>query len=264
LIGLRPANAYGFDRWVCDSPYTPSSTGQALRFTSSATAQWSVVQRIEDPARLSGKTLTLSARFRSQNAGDLLVLRGGQPVLTESFPSSPTGWVERQVAFAIPSGSTTLQVGFRLQGSGWVEFEWIKLEEGSVATPWILPDRATEALRCHRFYQRYAWTSSGGMIRLTYTSSTEAYALFYFTAPMRGTAAFSSTGSFQVRRGANTVSAPGLQIRTESFTVMVGAATVGGRQLMFAGMPSGAAGETAILWTANPIGSPAIAFDSEI
>lgn len=37
---------------------------------------------------------------------------------------------------------------------GVITVKYIKLEKGTVATPFIEPDRATETLKCQRFFQR--------------------------------------------------------------------------------------------------------------
>lgn len=38
--------------------------------------------------------------------------------------------------------------------SGWIKIKWMKLEYGTVATPFVPPDPAIELLKCQRYYQR--------------------------------------------------------------------------------------------------------------
>lgn len=64
-----------------------------------------------------------------------------------------------------------------------VSIEWVKLELGSVATPFVPPDPATELLKCQRYFQKY----SNGTIGTGYAiSGTQAIVFLPLKTNLRG------------------------------------------------------------------------------
>lgn len=145
-------NIYGPDRWrtVSGSASVSAAENGATRFTSVSGSGY-VAQYLENPNRFIGKTITISCKSRVSTAAQvpslILYLAGvGQVALTRS-----ADWNVSSGSITVPSSVsniTTAQVYWQYNGVGsWIELEWIKLEEGSVATPWQVPDPAGRSPR---------------------------------------------------------------------------------------------------------------------
>ncbi len=75
---------------------------------------------------------------------------------TESDIRTPLVVGVNTITDNIPFSGANGKVGLALNGGNagdYVELEWIKLELGTVATPYVDPDEALELVRCQRYYK---------------------------------------------------------------------------------------------------------------
>lgn len=189
---LSQAPAVGVDRWLAQAAGTV--TGQVTRTafapgqtdvpggrfyltlgvaTLAASAAPEIQTRLEDVARLAGRTVTLSFSYRTTStafACDLAQVfgAGGSATLAglsaTALPASP-GWTRRSVTLQLPgvagksvgAGSYTA-LRFVLTGSapGSLDLADVQLEEGGVATPFARRMPAVELLLARRLFRRYA------------------------------------------------------------------------------------------------------------
>lgn len=112
-------------------------------------------QYIEEPARFAGKVMTLSASMSELNKPALIqVWRTEGRTLTGVAATSYNLEPDKVLTFTMPSDLTeTSKICAVLQTRGSVKLNWAKLELGSIATPFIPPDPATELAKCQRYYQ---------------------------------------------------------------------------------------------------------------
>ena len=94
------------------------------------------------------------------------------------------------ITFTIPdlSNSTAAAIRFYedyFSSNGAYAIYWVKLEEGSVATPFISPDQGIELLKCQRFYVNFNDTNISYPGYLL--NSTTARAIITLPAAMRDT-----------------------------------------------------------------------------
>lgn len=140
------------DRWfITGSEANPST----LTFNEqSVTASWNgksqgLIQFVEFPEKYRGKTLTFTAKVKSLS-GALKFL-----ILGDTSHSVSVGINE--ITFTVPDNCSQIQVGFFKTSdngtSAVVEIEWMKLEIGEVATPYVPRLYAEELALCQRYFR---------------------------------------------------------------------------------------------------------------
>lgn len=153
------AAKYGVDRWKCCGKSICSPVSSGLKIScgeDSATAHSFIIQVIEGGGRFAGKTVTFSVDVSEMTAtaGMISIWANDTHVAYSAFSS--IGVVV--VSAMIPTDTTLLHVridGART-GATLGQYSIIrntKLELGSVATPFTLPDPATELVKCQRYYE---------------------------------------------------------------------------------------------------------------
>ena len=147
---------YTVDRWMI----SPGSKFDVVNSVFSwgedyDTGDGYIQQNIENPTDLQGKVVTLSAEFET-NTDDVTVAiysHDGSDYTVVKGLSSRNGVIS--VTTTIPKNSQIIFV--RIIGdisTGTFVPKWAKLELGSVATPFIPPDPATELVKCQRYFER--------------------------------------------------------------------------------------------------------------
>lgn len=110
----------------------------------------------------SGKQLTLSLKATDTTGPWAICIRFGK-----SFPSGDyvTAIYQRMFSgvnrwtFTVPDQAISMRIGIIQHGpygstvGDTITVEWIKLELGSVATPFVPPNPATELVKCQRYFQ---------------------------------------------------------------------------------------------------------------
>lgn len=153
------------DRWICRRDYndtglkyTIQEDGLHAKFMTTAESWGSILYKmdLETAKFLSGKTITISGKIRTSNSnikgmnlyqGSTYIVNGAPKKIGEDFYT---------VTAKMPEITDNLVLEIRFDGvqNGETIFEYLKLELGSVATPFVSPDRATELLKCMRYYQK--------------------------------------------------------------------------------------------------------------
>jgi len=154
---------YTADRWCGAVGVGVTVTKYNGRLRIQTSSNWGLVgQYIENPQRLSGLTVTLSAKVYSSNnqmrLGIDYTRSGVRTIMREAtFVAGTTGIIKTTVTLADGLLDTDL-LRFYV-GSGSIEvstadivLEWCKLEVGSIATPFQTKTYAEELAMCQRYY----------------------------------------------------------------------------------------------------------------
>ncbi len=153
------AVGYTADRWDCKTASTTISKSSrygrpALRITPSTTWRC-IAQYIENPNKLSGKTVTFSVKYNSSMPCNIQIVHNGVVLLTIS--NMGTGYnytLTGTVTLPTIAASDILYVRFgnRDTYDSTIDVEYIKLEEGTIATPFVSRPFAEELAMCQRYY----------------------------------------------------------------------------------------------------------------
>lgn len=180
-------NTYGFDHWKSWAGGSTSGTFTAAPGGQTVTVTGYWIQMVERQNVRPG-TYTLSwggtATADVVNSGDPISLTAG-------------GSVTRTLTAAADL--------LLIIGGGTIE--WVKLEAGSIATPFVLPGYAEDLAACQRYHYRLeCGATSSPVASLAVLGSTVAIAVVHFPTSMRATPTFtSSTASgFAARSGGAT------------------------------------------------------------
>ena len=132
------------------------------------------VQSIENMSEIAGKTVTFSMRYRSN-----VQLRITGLGKNYYIPSTDGEWGNYTLTFTAPAGVNYLfAIQFTTaitQADNYIDIMWTKAELGSIATPFIPPDPATELAKCQRYFVRlknnhasaYAYNGTGYIMNET-------------------------------------------------------------------------------------------------
>lgn len=158
-------SGYAIDCWKlarADNRMTVIDGGIELGFVagSNPTGTAHLFQRIENYADFSGKTVTASAFVMDTTSAkpQMLVVHTLDGTRNHSIVDLSVG--NNSVTAAIPDGITDLQIwlygAYPAAGDSadaYTKIAHVKLELGSIATPYTPPDPATELAKCQRYYQ---------------------------------------------------------------------------------------------------------------
>lgn len=155
------STGYTVDRWYISTDKckaAPESDGIRLTATATLTSNTHAFwQNIEFPLAPGKYTLSLnvsevsgvwSARIRTVNAsGDYV----------DSYYTSVLREGVNKVSVDLPEGEyiSAVSIGFSkgTEAGNSLKLAWAKLENGSLATPFVPPDYAAELAKCQRYYQ---------------------------------------------------------------------------------------------------------------
>lgn len=155
------STGYTVDRWYISTDKckaAPESDGIRLTATAALTSNTHAFwQNIEFPLAPGKYTLSLnvlevsgvwSARIRTVNAsGDYV----------DSYYTSALHEGVNKVSVDLPEGEyiSAVSIGFNkgIEAGNSLKLAWVKLEGGSLATPFVPPDYAAELAKCQRYYQ---------------------------------------------------------------------------------------------------------------
>ena len=182
------STGYTVDRWYISTDKckaAPESDGIRLTATAALTSNTHAFwQNIEFPLAPGKYTLSLnvsevsgvwSARIRTVNAsGDYV----------DSYYTSVLREGVNKVSVDLPEGEyiSAVSIGFNkgTEAGNSLKLAWVKLEGGSLATPFVPPDYAAELAKC----QRYLYVLRGSLLRAGLSEAySTSYALFYLYAP---------------------------------------------------------------------------------
>nr|DAN97693.1 MAG TPA: tail fiber protein [Caudoviricetes sp.] len=140
-------NGYTVDRWVSYNTLNVLSNGiKILNSKNEAALIW-IKQNFE--TMLNG-IYTASIKLRKNRANMPLVLQCGNFV-KDTIPN--TEW--QIISLTMNGAFDYIQlITADSIDTDYIEIEWVKLEVGSLATPFVPPDPATELLKCQRYYEK--------------------------------------------------------------------------------------------------------------
>ena len=174
---------------------TIQDTGFAVKLvaTSSATGSLRITQPLEDMARLSGKTVTLSCQMKSNASTNsrIGIFADGWQSATAAHTGGGA-WETLSITLTLPAGITTelsvhagfdgvLSANIPISSGDYCEVKDFQLELGSVATDFEHPRSYGEQLAlCQRYFQRI----SGGGDAFTFTSKGQGGTVIDGTIPL--------------------------------------------------------------------------------
>jgi hypothetical protein len=218
-------DGYYLDRWRVDvnavtaniQQLTTTVDGGTVKTmkiiaTSSATGALQAYQLVEDFAALAGRTLTFSARVKSNHSSTRLQIYDGVSFI-DNAGSRHTGggdWENLSLTFTPSNSATTL--GARITGydglislatGDYIEFTNVQLELGSVATDFEHRSYGEILADCQRYFERINTEDSYGFFAsgTAYDSNTGTVGLVYTTKRAKPTLTFSSVSHFKIQHG---------------------------------------------------------------
>lgn len=182
------STGYTVDRWYISTDKckaAPESDGirltASVALASNTHAFW---QNLEFPPAGGEYTLSLnvpevsgvwSARIRTVNASGDYVDSYYTSLLHKGVNKVSVDLSESEYISAVSVG-----INKGTEAGNSLKLAWVKLESGSLATPFVPPDPATELAKC----QRYLYVLRGSLLRAGLAEAySTSYALFYLYAP---------------------------------------------------------------------------------
>jgi hypothetical protein len=148
---------YTVDGWFNQAFYVDTTVldkGVRITYYNAETAINWIYHTVES---LKAGTYTLSVKIRKSRP-DLSVR------CYEGYTTASTDWQTIQTPINMSSdGSLTFTLATTdsgLASGDWIEIEWAKLEPGTVATPFVPPNPATEQAKCQRYLLALAQSSA--------------------------------------------------------------------------------------------------------
>ena len=216
--GLTKYNGavYTVDRWTLGKDTTLLNVidnGIKLGYVadSSPTDPAICIQRIENPTRFAGKTVTATVCVEETTSVQAQMLvrctteDGTTTYINKTFSTIGT----HSVTGVIPDAKITklelwlYGADIRVDGDtvdSYTIFNWVKLEVGSVATPFVSPHPATEWSKCQRYYQDLGGCPIFGIAISTDTlrMSIPANGKLYPKTPTLTVDGYHNTGEFSI------------------------------------------------------------------
>ena len=177
---------------VSDSP--ESQYAQKCVAGSTATSYLGIRQKVENPARYAGKTVTYSGWVRSNHTGARLTMYVTSPatIVTSNTHSGNGSWEKLSVTVKLPdamSGTWYVDVHISsasvgntsITASDYFEAADLQLELGSVATPFEHRSYGEELALCQRYFCKsysddtYPPTNTANGCEVLYSDGTTSY-----------------------------------------------------------------------------------------
>lgn len=167
---------YTVDRWVqFGSVVSPNSSGSISISKRDEAGYFGFIQRTEIlQSDCIDKSMTLSAKIDGEVLSGTIIRNNAEQEFFNAGNSS-----DRFVISSYTNnGNEYILIQF--YGSKTYNIEWVKMEYGSIATPFIPPDPATELMKCRRYYR----TMCRGTLAVAVDATSVAF-VDSFDVPMR-------------------------------------------------------------------------------
>lgn len=162
---------YSIDRWKYFNQMTVQVLTGAVKFASHGSGQSWFMQEFEK--ELPSDTYTLSVKVSSVSGTCDMKFENSSGVVSEKV-------IDKTGVTSLTYTGSVNAVTFELDGNGsQLTIEWVKLEQGAIATPFVSRLFEEELLMCRRYYRKY-WTA---MLFPQFYSNQ--YCGFLFDTPMR-------------------------------------------------------------------------------
>lgn len=155
------SSGYTVDRWKISNAKLTVNDGFITLENTTEKATATFYQVVEKPAALSGKTVTLSFDYDLKTEGAFMTvqaLTNGSWNPSPPVPLTDTGRNVKSTVITLPENLTDLRLALVIHSTDSAPFAIVdiygaKLELGSIDTPIIPADPATELAKCQRYYQ---------------------------------------------------------------------------------------------------------------
>jgi len=208
---------YTLDRWkssigvvtatIQHTDFDNNMKGAKVASTSTGTGYMEYYQVLENPSFLDGRTVTLSARVKSNNPKCKLYCSGTNGIEGISENHSGNGQEEKMtLTFKVSTGNTVLRfycgimsdVGSNtpITSGDYLEFTEFQLELGKVATPFEHRSYGEELALCQRYYEVVLDSASypNTFSLMKGSSTTQAVGVYKFTVTKRAAPTITVTG----------------------------------------------------------------------
>ena len=177
--GLSSYNAdwhYTVDRWIhFGSVVSPNSSGSINISKKDEAGYFGFIQRTEIlQSDCIDKSMTLSAKIDGKVLSGTIIRNNAEQEVFNAGNSS-----DRFVISSYTNNGNKY-ILTQFYGSKTYNIEWVKMEYGSTATPFIPPDPATELMKCRRYYR----TMCRGTLAVAVDAASVAF-VDSFDVPMR-------------------------------------------------------------------------------
>ena len=168
VSGTDIMSGYSVDRWRGNLNFLLVENSYTTFRPITGTTANTVFQLIENPAQYVGKKLTMSVKCRTSTPEEQIQLfadgtaNGSYSSLGYYVKhlSKANEWEVITQTFNIPYNYTFSDLKFGTNTGGTFDVEWMKLEIGDHATPYVPRLYAEELALCQRYYQKYNRYSS--------------------------------------------------------------------------------------------------------
>ena len=142
---------YGVDRWAKGTNVKFTSFSPMTLTALSASEGFKIFQKLEIMSSIT-TPYTLSAKINDKVYSCTFTLDSLSKGNEEIHYFNDYG-IYFQILLYPDDNIFAVCVGSNV-GNSILTIEWVKLEEGSVATPFLSPEPATELMKCQRYYER--------------------------------------------------------------------------------------------------------------
>ena len=212
----NPSNRRMVDRWVFEGASTlfywytrgakPYKTGLQMQSQGSLVR---AIQYFENDLKRDGTHYTLTVGYSTSNTSDATIYE-----VTHTYPVEESNnaqdfsfelveelFVQLHVLEKTSENHDNLEIRRTASSSQFIIILYIKLEEGDVATPYEIPDPATELLKCQRYYVKF---NGAKLLSGSFNGGGQsAYVLLPLPATMRTTPSIVSYDATEFRIDGN-------------------------------------------------------------
>ena len=182
---------YSIDRWKYFNQMTVQVLAGAVQFASHGTGQSWFMQEFEK--ELPSDTYTLSVKVSSVSGTCDMKFENSSGVVSEKV-------IDKTGVTSLTYTGSVNAVTFELDGNGsQLTIEWVKLEQGTIATPFVRRIYAEEVALCRRFYQVETLYNSDVVCYLHKRGQTSYGGIKHFE-PMRIIPTVTKSGDFYIEQ----------------------------------------------------------------
>ena len=148
-------SVYTVDRWKTWPGYTVQVLDTGIKVSTDGSDVYNtyISETVEYYKKLAGKTVTMSICVRSVSVASVLQIFDGTTWHADNTSFNTPGIYSLTVTLPETISQVTCMVCHNFGQAAEISIDWMKLEIGSVATPFCPPDPATELVKCQRYFE---------------------------------------------------------------------------------------------------------------
>ena len=167
-------SVYSVDRWCIIGTCIPTSTGVSVSSINSSFGYGVFAQKF-------GKMIYGAVTLSTKVNGNIFRVTGDASNLGNLVISDADGTAIGYVRLNATDSITALE--FIIYENCQMNIEWVKLELGSIATPFVPPDPATELVKCQRYYCKQEKINTVSIINTSYANVSANFPTEMRTTP---------------------------------------------------------------------------------